>query len=105
MNMTEPINIHSYKHLTYGEKLRILRQRESGITTSSIANQLSTTETVVVKVLTLCKCLEIVRERGNIRNNLTLEDKLLVLQYFDKDKLRTKKLSCLKCILERYPIY
>ena len=48
--MTEPINVRSLKHLTYGEKLLILR-RESGITTISIANQLNTTEFAVEKVL------------------------------------------------------
>ena len=90
MNITESIYVRSYKHLTYGEKLLILRQCESGITTSSIANQLSTTETVVVKVSDLRERQEIVREKGKVRNSSTLEDKLLVLHYIDKGKLRTK---------------
>ena len=77
--MTEPINVRSFKHLTYGEKLLILRQRESGITTSSIANQLNTTELDVEKVFDLRERLEKVSERRNVRKNLTLEDKLLVL--------------------------
>ena len=94
--MTEPIHIRSYKHLTYGEKLLILRQCESGITRSSIANQLSTTETVVEKVLDLRERLERVRERGKVRKNLTLEDKLLVLHYIDKEKLGTKIASMFK---------
>ena len=91
--MTEAINVRSYKHLTYGEKLQIIRQCESGITTSSVANQLSTAETVVVKVQDFRERLERVRERGNVRNDLTLEDKLLVLHYIDKDNLRTKIVS------------
>ena len=49
MNLTEPINVRLYKNLTYGEKLVILRQCESGIITRSIANQLSSTEPVDVK--------------------------------------------------------
>ena len=89
MNMTEPINVTSYKCLAYGEKLLILRQRESGVSTISIANQLNTTEFAVEKVLDLRERLENVPERRNVRNNLTLEDKLLVLHYVDKEKLRS----------------
>ena len=64
-NMTEPIYVRSYKHLTYGEKLLILRQRESGITTSSIGNRVSRTEPAVLKVLDLREREERVRERRN----------------------------------------
>ena len=90
MNMIESMNVRLYKHLTYGEKLLILGRRESGISTISIANQLNTTEFGVEKVLDLRERLEKVSERRNLRNNMTLEDRLLVLNYIDKEKLRSK---------------
>ena len=58
MNKTEPINVRPLKHLTCGEMFSIPSQRESGIATNSIANQLSTTESAVEKVSDLREALE-----------------------------------------------
>lgn len=60
MNMTEPIKIHPSKHIAYGEKLVILRQHESGITTSSILNHLGTSKNYC-EILNLRERLERVR--------------------------------------------
>ena len=104
MNMTETVNIHPFKFLTHGEQLLIIRQHESRITTNSIANQLNTTESAAEKVLDFLERVEKVSKRRYVRNNLTLEDKQLVLHYIDKEKLR-KKASELKAHPRTMPVY